>query len=338
LTLDAESLCLVLSGTNEILLGDVSFCHFAAIQEGSARSPKAMPKFDFQLAPIPKEIDNREPVTAIEPPKQYEPPNKRNGPPGLNPFCCSIRHCDLQNTFVVVLESVLLKANAYVQFEKFELSLFLKVGVKTIAEVTPLTFPFQDWQVLIGEPLVFRALESDFLDTIAQMPRYAVLCVQLTYLIPDPAKPANKDDLSYMNTASIRVFTRNDLFNSRRHEVGVFGDSLQVPPHPTIDKNSGTVVVLCIPDFFAPVFYDKWDIDDSSSAEGPVPLSNDDEVMCAHIMNKNPLGKASNGAKGEKDEVRWIMEHISECFMQPALLPWYLQLIDMGRVNNVFWL
>jgi hypothetical protein len=54
------------------------------------------------LAPIPEEIDDREPAAAIEPAKQYEPPNKRNGPPGLDPFCCSIRHCDLQNAFVVV--------------------------------------------------------------------------------------------------------------------------------------------------------------------------------------------------------------------------------------------
>jgi hypothetical protein len=64
----------MLSGTNEILLGDVPFCHFAAIQEGFAQSPKAMSKFDFQLAPIPEEIDDREPAAAIKPPKHYESP------------------------------------------------------------------------------------------------------------------------------------------------------------------------------------------------------------------------------------------------------------------------
>jgi phosphatidylinositol-4,5-bisphosphate 3-kinase len=142
-----------------------------------------------------------------------------------------------------------------------------------------------------------------------------------------------------MNAASIRIFSRDGLLNSGRHEIGLFEDSLQVPPHPAVNDSSGIVVALRMPEFFAPVFYDKWDLDDGSPTENPGPLSRDDEVTCERIKRKNPLEKLSNAAKGnQKDEVRWIMGHVFHCFAQPALLPWYFRLIDLGRINDVFWL
>jgi hypothetical protein len=308
-------LCLVLDGTDEILMGPIAFGQFLVIQD---LLHQKKPTINFRLANFPPTgppLDpGLEPASASAPANLVESVEPPPRDPGVSPYDLSLRHCEsFCPDFSILLEHVAFQEPSN---EPFVLEFTARIGLDAVGDVGPIRVEGVDTsrQRLFGRKII---VSRDVLG----LPRYATLVVRF-------GRPTPEGKVVFSAAAAVGVFDRYGRLASGRRFLGLIPGITIVPPHPTDDPRADVVVVFRWPTFFAPVFYRMWHVEDKSVELKRRSSTVIHKIEMAPIVFSSPLHELT-------DEEKRVLREVPVCTPFPALLPWYLRTLDLTRVNDV---